>query len=93
MILSREITPFWMFLGERWASLSTPSMRYRTRRSRSVGSMWMSEARSEMAWLISRFTKRTTGASSETSVKLERSSVSSSWVRSEVRSCSSPSAR
>ena len=27
MILSREMTPFAMFLGERWASCSTPSMR------------------------------------------------------------------
>jgi hypothetical protein len=27
MILSREITPAWMFLGERMTSCSTPSIR------------------------------------------------------------------
>ena len=61
MIFSRLMTPDWMRLGERMTSCSTPSMRYRTRRSCSVGSMWMSEARSWIAWVISRLTNLTIG--------------------------------
>ena len=53
MIFRRLITPDWIVFGERMISCSTPSMRYRTRRSRSVGSRWMSEARSWIAWVIS----------------------------------------
>ena len=44
--------------GARMISCSTPSMRKRTRRSRSPGSRWMSEARSCTAWVMSRLTKR-----------------------------------
>ena len=64
MIFRREMTPFWMFFGARCISCITPSMRYRTPRSNSPGSMWMSLARSWMAWLMSRLTNRTIGASS-----------------------------
>ena len=77
MILRREIRPDWMFLGERITSWSTPSMRYRTRTSTSVGSMWMSDARSATAWLIRRLTSLTIGASSVTSLTRERSSSAS----------------
>ena len=62
MIFSREMIPDWMFFGDRITSWSTPSMRYRTRRSRSVGSMWMSDARSCTAWVMSRLTSLTMGA-------------------------------
>ena len=72
MILRREMTPFWMLLGARCISCSTPSMRYRTRRSCSAGSMWMSEARSWIAWLMSRLTKRTIGASSSIASDAQR---------------------
>src|SRR5450756_2227753 len=73
-IFTREITPAWICFGDRWTSLSTPSIRYRTRRSVSVGSMWMSDARSWIAWLMRRLTKRTIGASSSTnSPTLDRS--------------------
>ena len=68
MILSRLVTPAVMVRGERMTSCSTPSMRNRTRRSFSVGSMWMSEARSEIACEISRLTNFTIGASSTTAV-------------------------
>ena len=70
MIFSRLITPAWMLFGERMTSCSTPSMRNRTRRSCSVGSTWMSEARSWTACVISRLTNLTIGASSTSSVTL-----------------------
>ena len=81
MILSRLMTPDWIALGERMTSCSTPSMRKRTRRSCSVGSRWMSEARSWIAWVISRLTYLTIGASSTISLTLERSSSSSCGVQ------------
>ena len=85
MIFSRLMTPDWIAFGERMISCSTPSMRYRTRRSRSVGSRWMSEARSWIAWVISRLTYLTIGASSTASRTLERSSSSStSRMRGDV---------
>ena len=34
MIFSLEISPDWMFFGERMTSCNTPSIRYRTRTSR-----------------------------------------------------------
>ena len=80
MIFSREMTPDWIVLGERMTSCSTPSMRNRTRRSRSAGSMWMSDARSWIAWVMSRLTNLTIGASSTISLTLERSSSSSTGV-------------
>ena len=61
MILSRLMTPAWIDFGDRMTSWSTPSMRKRTRSSRSPGSMWMSEARSLIAWVISRLTNLTIG--------------------------------
>ena len=45
-------------------------MRNRIRRSCSVGSTWMSDARSWTAWVISRLTNLTIGASSTTSLTL-----------------------
>ena len=77
MIFSREIRPDWMFFGERMTSCSTPSIRYRTRTSRSAGSMWMSDARSCTAWVMSRLTSLTIGASSTTSFTEARSCSSS----------------
>ena len=59
-------------------SRSTPSIRYRMRRSRSMGSMWMSEARSVMAWVIRRFTILTMGPSS----------TAAAACSSSLRSCS-----
>ena len=79
MIFSRLMTPDWIAFGERITSCSTPSMRNRTRRSCSVGSRWMSDARSWIAWVISRLTYLTIGASSTISLTLESSS-SSSWA-------------
>ena len=68
MTLRRLITPAWMVRGERMTSWSTPSMRNRMRRSCSVGSTWMSDARSATAWVMSRLTNLTIGASSTTSL-------------------------
>ena len=93
MILSREMTPLWIALGERMISCSTPSMRYRTRRSCSPGSRWMSEARSWIAWVISRLTYLTIGASSVISFTLDRSSSSSMRSSALVMSSRSASAR
>ena len=67
MTFRRVITPAWMLRGERITSCSTPSMRNRMRRSVSVGSTWMSDARSLTAWFTSRLTNLTIGASSTTS--------------------------
>ena len=64
MILSRLTSAGAMAGGRSTASCRAPSMRYRTRRRSSWGSMWMSEARSRMAWVMSRLTTWTTGASS-----------------------------
>ena len=67
MTFRREITPAWICFGACMTSWSTPSTRYRMRRSCSVGSTWMSDARSVTAWLIVRFTNLTIGASSMSS--------------------------
>ena len=53
-----------MFFGECMTSWSTPSTRNRTRTSRSVGSMWTSEARSPTACVMIAWTSLTMGASS-----------------------------
>ena len=93
MILRREMTPSWMPRSARCISCSTPSMRYRTVRRCSPGSMWMSLARSFTAWAISRFTKRTTGASpawpSMLSVKTGTSLAASSSSAAETSRSSS----
>ena len=68
--LSRLITPAWIDFGECMTSWSTPSMRNRMRRSFSAGSTWMSDARSFTAWVISRLTNLTIGASSMISLTL-----------------------
>ena len=73
MTLRRLMTPFWMLRGERMTSCSTPSMRNRMRRSCSVGSTWMSDARSCVACVMSMLTNLTIGASSTTSARLPRS--------------------
>ena len=82
MIFRRLMTPAWIERGDRMMSCSTPSMRNRTRSSRSPGSMWMSEARSAIAWAMSRLTNLTIGASS--TISLTRASSSSSWLSSRV---------
>ena len=64
MTFSRDTTPAVMERGWRMRSCSTPSMRKRMRRSCSVGSTWMSDARSCTAWRMTRFTNLTIGASS-----------------------------
>ena len=64
MTLSRLISPPWMFFGECMTSWSTPSTRNRTRTSRSVGSIWTSDARSPTAWVMIAWTSLTIGASS-----------------------------
>ena len=56
MIFSREITADWISLGAGAISFSTPSMRNRMRMLFSLGSTWMSDAESEIAWFSSRFT-------------------------------------
>ena len=53
---NRVITAGAMVRGAVDTSWSTPSIRYRIRRSFSVGSMWMSEARSFNACRMRRFT-------------------------------------
>ena len=77
MIFNRLMTPLCRCLEERISSCSTPSMRNRTRNEVSSGSRWMSLAPAWMPWVMSRLTNLTIGASSTTSLSLERSSVSS----------------
>src|SRR5664280_743897 len=93
MILSRETTPAWILFGERITSCRTPSIRKRTRMSCSVGSMWMSEARSLIAWVMSRLTNLTIGASSTISLTWARSSSCSPASIDVVSSSSSSSPR
>ena len=94
MIFRRLVTPELTDRGARMISCSTPSMRNRTRRSRSPGSRWMSDARSCTAWVMSRLTKRTMGASSTTSGSRPRSSSAGSpRPIALVRSSSSTSLR
>ncbi len=76
MTLRRVVTAAAMVFGPVDTSWSTPSIRYRMRRSLSVGSMWMSDARSFSAWRMSRFTYRTIGA---VSVTVWMSSTPFSW--------------
>ena len=64
MIFSREISADCTRLGTVSISCSTPSMRYRTRMSCSVGSRCRSDARFSIACSISELTYRTIGASS-----------------------------
>ena len=75
MILMREVTAARRRLGGVSASNSTPSIRYRTRRASSNGSMWTSEAPALIAFSIRRFTSRTTGASNAMSRSEVRSSL------------------
>ena len=84
MTFSRLISPAWMFFGDRMTSCSTPSTRYRIRTSRSVGSMWMSEARSARAWVMRRLTILTIGPSSTAAAALSMVAMSSSaaWAAS-----------
>ena len=56
MIFNRETSADWTALGTVSTSCSTPSIRYRTRMSCSVGSRCRSEARFWMACSISEFT-------------------------------------
>ncbi len=73
-------------------SCSTPSTRYRIRRSRSIGSRWMSEARSARAWLIRRFTILTMGPSS-TATATSSSLPSSACSDAALVSCSTDSSK
>ena len=77
MTLRRDTTPGMIERGWRMRSCNTPSMRKRMRRSTSVGSTWMSEARSCTAWRITRFTNLTIGASSVTARSPARSGTAS----------------
>ena len=78
MIFSRLISADWTARGTVSISCSTPSMRNRTRRSVSVGSMCRSDARFWIACSISEFTYRTIGASSPTELNASIALVSSS---------------
>ena len=64
MILTRERMAGSICFGGFIMSWSTPSIRYRTRKTFSYGSRWMSEARFRMASAMIRLTKRIVGASS-----------------------------
>ena len=85
----REISGPWIGLGTTVTSRSSPSMRYRTRTSRSCGSTWMSEARLCRASPMMALTRRTTGASS-TSPTCSRSSSRSSVASRPSTSASEP---
>ncbi len=78
MILIRLTTALAIERGVVMTSWRTPSILNRTRRSRSPGSMWMSEARSLTARVMIVFMSLTTGASS---AALSRNAPpsSSSW--------------
>ncbi len=78
MIFRRLTMPAWALRGCVVISCNTPSTRYRTRTESSVGSMWMSDARSCTAPLITVFTNRTIGASSTISRNTDSSPESSS---------------
>ena len=91
MTLSRLITPPWMERGECMTSWSTPSTRKRIRRSCSVGSTWMSDARSATAWAMRRLTNLTMGASS-TASRVTASSSSSASSSAAIWATSSTSA-
>ena len=64
MIFTRETTPATIRRGIDVVSLSTPSIRKRTRMSRPSGSKWMSDAPSSTAWAMIELTSLMTGASS-----------------------------
>ena len=73
----RVVTPFAIRFGIDCASLSTPSMRTRTRSESSCGSKWMSLAPSVAACMMIELTSRTSGASETPSSTSRSSSVSS----------------
>ena len=79
--LIRDVTAACSRRGGASRSYRIPSIRYRTRRLSSLGSMWMSEASEFTASSIRRFTSRTTGASN---------AMSRSWLTSSSPSASSP---
>ena len=79
--LIRDIIAACIRRGGASRSYRIPSIRYRTRRFSSLGSMWMSDASEVTASSISRLTSRTTGASK---------AMSRSWLTSSSPSASSP---
>lgn len=62
MIFKRLVSAACTPIGRENVSTRWPSMRNRTRTFSSIGSMWMSLARSRIAWLTTRFTSWMTGA-------------------------------
>ena len=73
MIFTRLMTPETMRLGIVVVSISTPSMRKRTRRSLPSGSRWTSDAPCSTAWAMTWLTSLMTGWSSALS---RRSTIS-----------------
>ena len=90
MILRRLTSAGAMLDGSSTASCSAPSMRNRTRSCWPWGSMWMSDARSRIAWVMRRLTTWTTGASA--SVTVWTAASASRWGLSDdsskARTCS-----
>ena len=80
-----------MFFGERITSCSTPSTRNRIRTSVSVGSMWMSEARSSTALVSTMCTSLTMGASSTAASAASMETSSCCSIASAVRASTEPS--
>ena len=62
MIFMRATSPSWTHFGRSMTSFSSPSSRWRTTTSFSVGSMWMSLARLLSALLMTRLTMSMIGA-------------------------------
>ena len=90
MIFTREMTAADRRRGGDSTSCRTPSMRKRTMSRFSKGSMWMSEARLSSACVMSRFTRRTTGASEARSFRCSTSPKSCSSSRVEMLSTICP---
>jgi hypothetical protein len=80
-ILMREISGPWIALGTTVTSRSSPSMRYRTRTSRSCGSTWMSEAVATAVRTEASLVARRMSSRASTLVGSARATVSTSWAR------------
>ncbi len=87
MILRRLERAFFSFSGGCISSISTPSMRYRTRSFFSYGSTWMSLAPFLMALRRMALTRRTTGAPSA-AFSSSRMFTSSASTENSTSSCS-----
>ncbi len=90
MILTRDVSGSFSFMGSAITLYRMPSMRKRTRNSFSYGSMWMSEAPRFSESTSSTFVSLMTGAASADLVRLPRSISSSSLLTVSTSASASP---